>query len=194
MGELMSFSPDAIANYFLEKAEAANEKLSPMKLQKLMYFAHGWHLALEVEGRALVSEPLEAWAYGPVFPSVYRTFKKFGNRPITEEALSTEYGADGSVSIIAPTVESEGAKDPSKDVTFAKAVMDRIWHVYGRYPAARLSDMTHEAGSPWSMTVENAKKRFQGQVPQGLEIPDEMIRDWFKTRFRTPAVSKAVAV
>ncbi len=35
-----------------------------LKLLKLCYFAHGWHLAWN--GRPLFSEPLEACRYGPV--------------------------------------------------------------------------------------------------------------------------------
>ncbi|MBQ1164076.1 DUF4065 domain-containing protein, partial [Streptomyces sp. A73] len=39
------------------------------KLQKLCYFAYGYHLAWE--GRPLFREPFEAWANGPVVYDLY---------------------------------------------------------------------------------------------------------------------------
>ena len=52
-----------IAYYFLEQGERENIPISPMKLQKLIYFAHGWCLAIRRE--ALIMESVEAWKYGP---------------------------------------------------------------------------------------------------------------------------------
>lgn len=40
------------------------------RIQKLLYYCQGWHLALFDE--PLFDEPLEAWARGPVVPQVWR--------------------------------------------------------------------------------------------------------------------------
>lgn len=48
------------------------DRLGPVevgKLQKLLYYAQGWHLA--VTDRRLFAEDLEAWAEGPVIRSVW---------------------------------------------------------------------------------------------------------------------------
>jgi uncharacterized phage-associated protein len=55
----MPFDSKAVANEFLKLAEQDGVKLSPMKLLKLVYFAHGWHLALK--GEPLLNERVEAW-------------------------------------------------------------------------------------------------------------------------------------
>ena len=65
-----------VANWFLDRADKDGKPLDPMKLQKLIYFAHGWHLALT--SKPLINEHPEAWAYGPVIPSIYHRFKKYG--------------------------------------------------------------------------------------------------------------------
>jgi len=44
-----------------------------MKLQKLVYYAHGWHLALNNE--PLIDEQVECWQYGPVISSLFHEFK-----------------------------------------------------------------------------------------------------------------------
>lgn len=75
------FSPQAVANYLLDKARDDGELLTHMKLQKLVYIAHGWHLA--VTGKPLLSDPVEAWQFGPVIRSLYHDLKHFGHEPIS---------------------------------------------------------------------------------------------------------------
>lgn len=40
--------------------------VTAMKLEKLVYYCQGWHLARE--GTLLFPEPIEAWREGPVVP------------------------------------------------------------------------------------------------------------------------------
>lgn len=76
----MPLETGAVANYLLDLADASGDPVSPMKLQKLLYYAHGWHLA--VTDRPLLNEFVEAWRWGPVIPSIYHEFKEFGDAPI----------------------------------------------------------------------------------------------------------------
>lgn len=59
------------------------ERLTNLKLQKLLYYQQGYHLA--VFGTPLFDEDIEAWMYGPVVPCVYDEFSKSGSNalPIT---------------------------------------------------------------------------------------------------------------
>lgn len=43
---------------------------SPMRLQKLLYYVQGWHLAMT--GEPVFPDRIEAWRAGPVVPEVYR--------------------------------------------------------------------------------------------------------------------------
>jgi uncharacterized phage-associated protein len=43
--------------------------MSTWKLQKLVYYSQAWHLVWE--DRALFNEKIEAWANGPVTPTLY---------------------------------------------------------------------------------------------------------------------------
>ena len=57
------------------------DSISNMKLQKLLYYCQGFHLA-SFEGAALFDEKVEAWEHGPVVPVVWRRFREFGRDPI----------------------------------------------------------------------------------------------------------------
>jgi len=182
---MRSFSPDAVSNEFLRLAERDERRVTPLKLQKLMYFAHGWHLALR-DG-PLVAEHVQAWDYGPVFPSTYHEFKDFGGSKIDRFASEVTWN-NGTIKFVRPTIDDEAKPDESHvNLSYARAIIDRIWHVYGQYSAGRLAEVTHEEGTPWWIIREKAKREFQGRIPRGLNIPDEMIRDHFKTRFQTAA-------
>ena len=59
-----------IAKYFLAQAdEEIGDLISNLKLQKLVYYAQGFYLALHDE--ALFPEDIEAWTHGPVVPVLY---------------------------------------------------------------------------------------------------------------------------
>jgi uncharacterized phage-associated protein len=65
-----------VANDFLDLARRDGEILDPMKIQKLVYLAHGWHLALH--GPALIKQQVEAWPYGPVIRTCMMNSRNIG--------------------------------------------------------------------------------------------------------------------
>lgn len=58
-----------VAEYILEQCGP----MSAIKLQKLCYYSQAWHLALD--GVPLFTEPIHAWANGPVIPALYEMHK-----------------------------------------------------------------------------------------------------------------------
>jgi uncharacterized phage-associated protein len=147
------YSAKSIANFFLAK-----EKMSPMKVQKLVYFAQGWCLALM--NAPLIDEKIQAWEYGPVVPSLYREFKAFGTNNIDRMASN-----------------ADSPKEP--DVI---ALLNKIWDVYGKFSAVQLSNATHESESPWDQVVETCKGKNNGFLLRNQVIENDLIRDFFKTK------------
>lgn len=125
---LGGYSALAIAKWFVawgeEEPEAA---LSNLKLQKLLYYAQGHHLARH--GRPLFDDQVQAWSHGPVVPAVYHEFKRFG---------SGELGLDES--------DPFDWDDIDEDTT---QFLIGIWEAYGSLAAWRLRNMTH-GEAPWS--------------------------------------------
>lgn len=142
-GEFVSYPAAAIANELLDLADRSNRKLTQIEIQKLVYFSHGWHLALADQN--LIPDQIEAWTYGPVVRRLYDAFKKFGNSVITERALDWKVTPQGKFSSCYPTIQSASLEDD----TFARAVVQGVWTKYGLLPPFRLVEITHLDGSPW---------------------------------------------
>jgi uncharacterized phage-associated protein len=149
---------DAVANEFLDLGGGS---ITPMKLQKLVYYAHAWNLA--IFDAPLISDRIEAWTYGPVIPSLYEEFKEFRGSPITRKAWE---------------LDNQGkriqARIPDHDDR-SKALIERVWKLLGHLTPIQLSNMSHSINEPWhKIQYKNA----------GLAIPQELITDCFKQILR----------
>src|SRR5260370_13471552 len=85
----MPYPAKAVANEFLELAKKDGQQLTQMQLQKLVYFAYGWYLA--ITGTRLIDERVEAWQWGPVVPSIYKEFKRFRSSSVREPARKVTF-------------------------------------------------------------------------------------------------------
>jgi uncharacterized phage-associated protein len=162
----MSFPAKAVANEFLRIARENSEALTAMKLQKLVFFAHGWTLALT--GNPLISDPIEAWEFGPVIPALYHEFKRFGNEPITEPAREGTFRGLKFGTFV-PTLDDY---ESNSSRSTARQVLSKIWEKYSGFSAARLSNATHEKGSPWAEVYDPDKLH--------IRIPDPLIKKYFE--------------
>jgi uncharacterized phage-associated protein len=114
-----------VARYLLAmQDEDAGELISNLKLQKLLYYAQGFHLALF--GVPLFSDRIKAWRYGPVVPDVWHRYKEADWGPIAK-----------------PADFDLGRYDPQ-----TRELLDEVHRVYGQFSASKLRDMTHEE-PPW---------------------------------------------
>lgn len=140
-------SPQSIAEYLLKLADDSGAALTPMQVLKLVYIAHGWQLGLN--RRPLINESIEAWQYGPVIPSLYHSYKRYGSNFITDIPRMFPAGIEPSES----------------------KVIDQVWEGYGSRTGISLSSLTHEEGSPWSITVK--------QSGLGAVISNDLIEDFY---------------
>ncbi|MBL8269253.1 Panacea domain-containing protein [Steroidobacter sp.] len=155
----MPYSTETVVNSILQRGfREKRADLTPMKMQKLLYFLNGWHLA--VSGKPVVDQPFEAWKYGPVVESAYKQMRRFGADCVSDylKVLDPKSG------------EWKAYVVSDDDKTFAD-VLDLTWEKYIGIDALHLSAMTHEKGSPWHETHRNAG--------QGSVIPNELIRKYF---------------
>ena len=127
----MAYSAMQVANAFLEKQENI-PALTPMKLQKLLFFAQSWYLRMY--GCRLINDEFIRWKYGPVIQSVYYEFANNGGGIIKNRAKDSN--GDNVSSILS-----------TQDDNF----LNRVIATYGAYSGWQLSEMTHNPKGAWAM-------------------------------------------
>ncbi len=143
-----------IANFFIRKAKEENIKLDPMKLQKLLYYAYGWHYVNF--NRPLFTDTIQAWKFGPVIEDIYHVYKKYGNENIP--------GFLSNAAI--KKLDSVNEKD-AETVNF----LNEFWDKYKNYSGIYLSRTSHMSGSPWEQTY-NPESYYNSISPA-------LIKDYF---------------
>jgi len=81
-----------IADYFIYVANETGSYLSNLKLQKLLYYAQAWHLALYE--LPLFEDDFEAWIHGPVIPALYEQYQTFGWQPLLKEVQKPQFSEE----------------------------------------------------------------------------------------------------
>lgn len=162
----MKDSALSVANYFVDKSLNGTKDLKPLKLMKLVYIAHGYMLALL--GYSVFNErfdKVEAWKFGPVIPSVYHSFKQYGNKPITEKTGGFVDVQIKNEEFVVDYIE------PSLLDEDAKLVCDLVWKIYDNYSDSSLVTMLHSVGTPWKdVYVEGMNN----------PIPDDLTKAYYQ--------------
>lgn len=156
-----------VANAILDAADAANFGLTNMALNKIVYFAHAWSLALQ--SRPLVDSPFEAWQFGPVHPQVYRQLKAFGDGVVQSRLTRIDLETGGDIPV-------EVRLDPDE-----VAHIERVTRFYGGYSAAKLVRISHEPGAPWDKVWSSA----QGRACPGMVIPDDLTESFYRSKLQS---------
>ncbi len=153
----MSYPALDIARKLIQLAEDqfrfGGEKLTNMKLQKLMYYAQGYHLA--AFGERLFDDDIESWMYGPVVPSVYDYYAKYEANPLPSEECGIKMNR------------------------YAEALFNYVYYFFRNFSAVGLMNRTHTE-SPWKEALphnrgtkipsESIKTYFDAKLP-------ELVRD-----------------
>ena len=126
----MAYKALDIANKIISKTDLEHgDTISNLKLQKMMYYQQGFHLAYF--GTPLFDEDIVAWQYGPVVPSIYQEYKSFESNSISTSKEGISLSDD----------EEE--------------LFNNVYEEYNQFSAVALMKMTHEE-TPWKTTEINS--------------------------------------
>lgn len=117
-----------LAKYIIARYPNA---VSPLKLQKLLYYCYVWQL---VAKNKLFEAEFEAWDYGPVEKEIYNAYKKYGKNPIP--------------------IQNGTSKNHNKWINYP--LIEFILDSYSVYSAIELSLTTH-AEKPWKKYKSTGK-------------------------------------
>ena len=116
---------DFSKKYGIEDNCELAEYITPLKLQKLLYYIQG--MSLRIYGEPAFKEEIRAWKYGPVVEQIYKKYN--GRNPISTTKTNYQI-SDGLKQIIELVVSS-----------------------YGKIEAESLINLTHEE-DPWVNTEQ----------------------------------------
>ena len=109
----MATSAKAVANRLLELAARDGKSIDPLQMEKLVYLAEGFTLAVNDE--SLYSDDIEAWQYGPVVPDLYYALRQYGADAITAPLYEYDYETRE------PVIATGNFDDVERDV------VDAVW-------------------------------------------------------------------
>lgn len=110
---------NSVADYLLCFAQEHGDVMTPLKLQKMVFYADAWYMALN-DDKELIADQFEAWVHGPVARDLYIRFADYKWQPITSEIKCPELPDDVSEHL------------------------SEIYNVFGRFSAYELEQMTHQ--------------------------------------------------
>jgi len=144
-----------VAKYLIHRAEREDEPeyLSHLRLQKLLYYVQGWHLA--ITDKPMFPDRIEAWAHGPVVAALYPQFADYKFQPIQAKDIPQPKAISDEVA----------------------AFIDAVWKVYKGYSATSLREMTHRE-APW----KDARGDLDGAAKCTNEITHKAMKAFFTKR------------
>ena len=109
------------------------EEVTPLMLQKLLYFIQGIYSALY--GRPIFTEDCRAWVHGPVFRTLFNDMKYNRNKFLNMDAELEVLGQE------------------------VRKFLDTIYRLYGKYSGNELESLTHSE-MPWR-SARQGKKDYE---------------------------------
>ena len=163
--KIIMYSALDVARYVVNYANKNDMIVSNLKLQKILYFIQMQFL-INNPNRPCFDDDIEAWAFGPVVPKVYREFKRYGSLSIPP----IEYYYDTSNGIWNLEKKRYHTTLQPED----RAVVDEVINMCDEYSASDLVSITHKQ-TPW---INARNKRNQTiTVDSILNFIDKYIKN-----------------
>lgn len=158
-----------IANDFVKTYKNTKDdfgiKLSPLKLQKLLYYAFGTYYA--IKGEPLFDDEFLGWEHGPVVRAVYDYYK---NASYVKEYVKAMAEEERQYSL----EENPDAVQIDSDT---HELLTEVYDVFGqKYNYWQLRNQTHYE-TPW------IKATHDGDIVSGNVIDKEEIKKYFEENY-----------
>lgn len=151
------YTAKQIADWILSKINNnSGDTISPLKLQKLLYYCQAWHYTIFSE--KLFDERIEAWAHGPVVPSQYKRF-----------AFMRCYDP---INLSKVSITPASFEPNSRTESLLNEVMD----IYLEHTAGYLEQLTHKE-MPWKKT----RGDLEPYAASNKEITLDLMKEYYSS-------------
>ncbi|MHB2148610.1 Panacea domain-containing protein [Calditrichota bacterium LG25] len=146
-----------IADYIVHKFQSKINNITPLKLQKLLYYVKVWSL---IANKELINEEFYKWEYGPVNINIYQKYKHFNSNSIPKPEFVIDF--------------------PNT----IKELINFIVENYIELDAITLSQLTHSE-EPWQKTKHNKPineyliKSYYSKLPFARNFPLKKDKPYF---------------
>lgn len=139
--------------------------ITPVKLQKILYYCQAWTLVFCNKKSTLFDECPQAWVNGPVYPTVFEHFKSqyhiYDN--MQKKAFCQAAEMDTKTDILIAQLANK-MKLTEDQINLYNAIME----LYGSMPSDKLVLLTH-AEEPWLEQRQGLQPFEQSDRPISLE-------------------------
>ena len=170
-----TYKSKAVFNYFYEKAQGEGIPLTPMKAIKLVYFAHAWNLGFFK--KPLINEPIEAWKFGTVIPSLYQSLKIYGANTIDFPII--KHPDDYYLDLLIGNYDNI----PKNEIITTghltdneKNIIDAVWNSYKHMDGLAMSNIIHQKDTPWAQIWQD------GKCERHAVIPNDLITEYYSKK------------
>ena len=134
----MAYPIQDIARYIGLTSKIKGLSISPLKLQKLLYYVQAWYMVFYGKENVPFLEKPQAWVNGPVYPSIYYAYKDKAANMCDHLDVSAFY--DGA--------PDEGLAKLTESMNLDFELLESIILLYGSKTQNDLIFMTHSE-KPW---------------------------------------------
>lgn len=146
-------------------------EVSPLKLQKLLYYAQAWHAVFFKKENTLFDDLPQAWVNGPVYPAVFVQYRYKNMRDqLTERDFAGNEDVEGELRRLAKVLSF------SNDEV---ACLDSIITLYGAKSQDELVAITHSE-RPWA----EARAGLLPFESSNNVISLDTMYDYYNTRYQ----------
>ena len=128
-----------LSNYIITKTQKMRKSISHLKLQKILYYIQGEHIA--IFNKPLFFDEIQSWPYGPVVREVYKKY-------VSNGAMDLKPDKEVEMPLLSPK---------------EKKLIDRVLVRKLKYSASFLVQATHEE-EPWRLHADEVKKGLKPTI------------------------------
>ena len=137
---MRTINPLLAANNILYLSSNENIPITPMKLQKLLYFLYKDYLIKT--NNSLFSDRFEAWKYGPALSIIHDTFGHYKDYNITQYYKSND---------------RKFYRINEKTNSIFSQILYFVWNTYKFHSGIELAKLTQKPGTAWYKAWINYK-------------------------------------